>query len=254
MPTWGPCVSSSRLIAAIDAVADEEGYPSYRLDLVPAASTSDRLLVDDSFAGSADETDVLGNWFATTGALLGDVRYRFEPGQEAIELDSGAGILHDVSEASRIGYGFDDHGVDLPRRRELVRRLRPGLTDRREPVPGDRAHRVVGGAARPGGDLAARAPGQARPARPARGAPGWVGAAGAADGRAVRRRRRASRPTGDERGRGVRAAGHPAPGRLRPGARGRVRLLGLRRPAGARPGPARARLGPWLVRLAQQRA
>lgn len=96
----------SRLIGSIDAIADEEGYPSYRLDLVPAESTSDRLLVDDSFAGSADETEVLGNWFATTGALLGDVGYRFEPGQEAIELDSGAGILHDVSEASRIGYGF----------------------------------------------------------------------------------------------------------------------------------------------------
>ena len=43
---------------------------------------------------------------ATTAALLGDVHYRFEPGAESIELDSGAGILHDVSEAGRIGYGF----------------------------------------------------------------------------------------------------------------------------------------------------
>lgn len=96
-----------RLIAEIDGVADGQEYPSYRLDLVPAANDGDRLMIDDSFAGSADETDVLGNWFATTAALLGDVRYRFEPGEESIDLDSGAGILHDVGEASRIGYGFD---------------------------------------------------------------------------------------------------------------------------------------------------
>jgi hypothetical protein len=95
-----------RLIAEIDRVADEEDYPSYRLDLVPAGADGDRLMVDDSFAGSADEEAVLGNWFTTTAALLGDVRYRFEPGEESIDLESGAGILHDVSEASRIGYGF----------------------------------------------------------------------------------------------------------------------------------------------------
>lgn len=97
----------TRLIAAVDGVAEEEDYPSYRLDLVPADGPSDRLTVDDSFAGSADEEAVLANWFATTAALLGDVHYRFEPGEESIELDSSAGILHDVSEASRIGYGFD---------------------------------------------------------------------------------------------------------------------------------------------------
>ena len=98
--------SLARLIKAIDAVADGEDYPSYRLDLVPAANDRDRLTVDDSFAGSDDETSVLDNWFATTGALLGDVRYRFEPGTEEIDVDSGAGIAHDVGEASRIRYGF----------------------------------------------------------------------------------------------------------------------------------------------------
>lgn len=96
-----------RLIAEIDRVADEQDYPSYRLDLVPAANDADRLMIDDRFAGSSDEDQVLANWFATTAALLGDVRYRFESGDEAIDLDSGAGILHDVGEASRIGYGFD---------------------------------------------------------------------------------------------------------------------------------------------------
>ncbi len=96
-----------RLVAAIDRVADEQDYPSYRLDLVPAANDADRLMVDDRFARSPDAEAVLANWFATTAALLGDVRYRFESGEESIELDSGAGILHDVGEASRIGYGFD---------------------------------------------------------------------------------------------------------------------------------------------------
>lgn len=97
----------TRLVADIDRVADEQDYPSHRLDLVPAANDADRLTVDDTFAGSSDQADVLDNWLATTAALLGDVRYRFESGEESIDLDSGAGILHDVGEASRIGYGFD---------------------------------------------------------------------------------------------------------------------------------------------------
>ena len=102
----GTVRSLSRLIKAIDAVADGEDYPSYRLDLVPATNDHDRLTVDDSFGGSEDQASVLGNWFATTGALLGDVQYRFEPGAEEIDVDSGPGIAHDVGEASRIRYGF----------------------------------------------------------------------------------------------------------------------------------------------------
>ncbi|GAA1159530.1 hypothetical protein GCM10009606_42000 [Nocardioides aquiterrae] len=98
--------SLSRLVKAVDAVADDEDYPSYRLDLVPAANEHDRLTVDDSFGGSTDQASVLDNWLATTGALLGDVRYTFEPGTEEIDVDSGAGIAHDVGEASRIRYGF----------------------------------------------------------------------------------------------------------------------------------------------------
>ena len=97
----------ARLVAEIDRVADDQDYPSYRLDLVPAAHDADRLTVDDAFAGSVAEAEVLDNWFATTAALLGDVRYRFESGEESVDVDSGAGVLHDVGEASRIGYGFD---------------------------------------------------------------------------------------------------------------------------------------------------
>ncbi|MGB0101730.1 MAG: hypothetical protein WBP61_15740 [Nocardioides sp.] len=97
----------SRLIAAIDRVADGEDYPSYRLDLIPTDRRNDRLTVDDAFAGSPDEGTVLANWLSTSSVLLGDVHYRFESGQESIDVDSGAGILHDVGEASRIGYGLD---------------------------------------------------------------------------------------------------------------------------------------------------
>lgn len=98
----------SALIKQIDAVADGEDYPSYRLDLVPTRDDGDRLTVDDSFAGSDDEATVLENWLTTSSVLLGDVHYTVEPGAETIEVDSGAAVLHDVGEASRIGYGHVD--------------------------------------------------------------------------------------------------------------------------------------------------
>ncbi|MFC5492184.1 hypothetical protein [Nocardioides caricicola] len=94
------------LIAEIDEVADEAGYPSYRLDLTPAGGSGDRLTVDDTFVGSDDRGTVLDNWFSVTTALLGAVQYSFEPGAESIAVDSGPGVGHDVGEASRIHYGF----------------------------------------------------------------------------------------------------------------------------------------------------
>lgn len=93
------------LLVEIDRVADDAEYPSYRLDLTPADGNGDRLTVDDSFLDSEDRDVVLDNWFTVTTALLGAVHYRFEPGSEAIQVDAGAGIAHDVGEASRIGYG-----------------------------------------------------------------------------------------------------------------------------------------------------
>ena len=94
------------LLAEIDKVADGEEYPSYRLDLTPAGSAGDRLTVDDTFVDSADQAEVLANWFAVTTALLGNVQYSFEPGTESITVDSGPAVGHDVGEASRIHYGF----------------------------------------------------------------------------------------------------------------------------------------------------
>jgi hypothetical protein len=96
----------SRLIDAIDRVATDERYPSYRLELT--SSDTDRLVVDDGFVGSRAEPAVLENWLAVTSVLLGEVDYIYEAGHEAIVVDAGAGIAHDVGEASRIRYGTDD--------------------------------------------------------------------------------------------------------------------------------------------------
>ncbi|WP_243060506.1 hypothetical protein [Nocardioides sp. SR21] len=96
------------LVKEIDEVADDAEYPSYRLDLTPAGGSGDRLTVDDTFSASPDRDTVLGNWFSVTAALLGPVQYSFEPGAESISVDSGAGVGHDVGEASRIRYGFSN--------------------------------------------------------------------------------------------------------------------------------------------------
>jgi hypothetical protein len=93
------------LIAAIDRVAADAKYPSYRLRLTPVTSTGDQLVVDDDFPGSAREERVLGNWLTVLSVVLGDVTYTFEPGSESIAVDAGAAVAHDVSEASRLHYG-----------------------------------------------------------------------------------------------------------------------------------------------------
>ena len=98
----------SALIAAIDKIATDADYPSFRLDLQPVESEGDLLVVDDSFSGSDDETGVLDNWLTALDVVLGDITYTFEPGNESIDVDAGAAIAHDVSEASRLRYGFPD--------------------------------------------------------------------------------------------------------------------------------------------------
>ncbi|CAI9405855.1 hypothetical protein HIDPHFAB_04468 [Nocardioides sp. T2.26MG-1] len=98
----------TRLLTEIDRVADEADYPPYRLDLAPADAGTDTLVVDDAFIGSEAEPTVLASWLSVGSALLGDVTYSYQPGNETIVVDSGPGVGHDVGEASRIGYGFHD--------------------------------------------------------------------------------------------------------------------------------------------------
>jgi hypothetical protein len=98
----------SALIAAIDKIATDADYPSFRLDLKPVTSEGDVLVVDDSFSGSEDEPGVLDSWLTVLDVVLGDITYTFEPGSESIDVDAGAAVAHDVSEASRLRYGFPD--------------------------------------------------------------------------------------------------------------------------------------------------
>lgn len=98
----------ARLLTEIDRVADEADYPPYRLDLVAADAPGDTLVVDDTFIGSEAEPTVLTTWRRVTGALLGDVTYSYQPGNETIGVESGPAVAHDVGEASRVGYGFRD--------------------------------------------------------------------------------------------------------------------------------------------------
>lgn len=109
--TYAPTDSTrtlAGLVKDVATIADEEDYPSYRLDMVPSGSAGDRLVVDDAFTGGAREEAVLGAWVAATDALLGAVTYRYEGGVESIVVDAGAAVGHDVTEASRIGYGRRD--------------------------------------------------------------------------------------------------------------------------------------------------
>lgn len=96
------------LIAAIDKVATDADYPSFRLSLEPVSSEDDVLVVDDTFAGGTDEAEVLANWLTVLDVVLGDITYTFEAGNESIDVDAGAAVAHDVSEASRLRYGHPE--------------------------------------------------------------------------------------------------------------------------------------------------
>ncbi len=94
----------TKLIADIDAAADEDGYSTYRLDLTPDGGAA-KLVVDDSFTGRDDEDAVLSNWYAVRDTLLGDLQYVVVPDVETITVDSGGAIAHDVGEAGHLHYG-----------------------------------------------------------------------------------------------------------------------------------------------------
>lgn len=96
------------LVDQVARAATAEKYPSYRLDLTAANGSRDGLVVNDSFAASPDEATVIANWLAVSAAVLGEVSYTFESGNETIAVDSGAAAVHDVTEISRIGYGYAD--------------------------------------------------------------------------------------------------------------------------------------------------
>lgn len=92
-------------VRRVDRVARDAGFDSYVLEVSRTITGGDVLVVDQTFATSRDAERTLENWIRVLDALLGEVTYEFEPGNEVIEVISGGGIAHDVAEASRIGSG-----------------------------------------------------------------------------------------------------------------------------------------------------
>lgn len=85
------------------AAADEE-YAAYRLTL-REAGTADALVVDHDFGADPRAGSVVDHWQRLVSAVLGDVTYRYQPDAESVEVDTAGSLVHDVQEASRIGYG-----------------------------------------------------------------------------------------------------------------------------------------------------
>lgn len=90
----------------VSAAAERAGFAGYRLEVRRSLTEDDLLVVDDTFTGSRDAREVVGNWVRTVDAFLGEVGYSFQTGNETIEVDAGGAVGHDVAEAARIGYGW----------------------------------------------------------------------------------------------------------------------------------------------------
>ena len=95
-------------VRRVDRQTREAGFTPYVLELSRTITADDLLVVDDTFADSRAAGRVVASWIRVADAMLGEVTYEFGPGQEVIEVVSGGGIVHDVGEASRIGYGAAD--------------------------------------------------------------------------------------------------------------------------------------------------
>jgi hypothetical protein len=95
------------LVREVAAVADGEDYPSYRLDL-RVDGTDDVLVVDDTFDDAPGGRALVDRWQRVAATMLGGVTAVVEAAGEAISVESSAGFLQDVTEASRIpGLGGD---------------------------------------------------------------------------------------------------------------------------------------------------
>lgn len=95
----------SGLVTEIGTVADDLGYPTYLLTLVPAVDPDSALVVDAGFPDRAERKEVLTTWFFLTDALLGAVTYDVRADGETISVASEGGTAHDIAEVQRIGHG-----------------------------------------------------------------------------------------------------------------------------------------------------
>ena len=92
-------------VRRVDRVARDAGFDTYVLEVSRTITDGDVLVVDDAFVTNRDAKRTVDNWIRVLDALLGEVTYEFQAGNEVIEVVSGGGIAHDVAEASRIGSG-----------------------------------------------------------------------------------------------------------------------------------------------------
>ncbi|MDO9497999.1 MAG: hypothetical protein Q7J48_20010 [Nocardioides sp.] len=145
-------LSAPEIVALADAVAGiaaDEGYLAYRLTLRVSGTPAAALVVDDDFGEDPRAAAVVGHWQRLSSALLGETTYRYQPGVEIIEVETAGGLVHDVQEAGRIGYGstatswrfaaggsvFVDDGRLHPQDVLLVQRVERTVASPSLPVP-----------------------------------------------------------------------------------------------------------------------
>lgn len=96
------------VVGAVARAAETEDYADYRLTL---REGSDRgreqstLVVDGDLAEGRRADAVVTQWRRLDSALLGTVAFTHQPDAETIDVTTSGGLLHDVVEAARIGYG-----------------------------------------------------------------------------------------------------------------------------------------------------
>lgn len=90
---------------AVTRAADDEGFNDYRLTLREAGAEPATLVVDGDFAADPRAVAVVGAWQRLQSALLGAIAYTHQPDAETIAVTTPGGLLRDVVESARIGYG-----------------------------------------------------------------------------------------------------------------------------------------------------
>jgi hypothetical protein len=103
-----PGLSSAQVVAlaaSVAGVATDEDYLAYRLTLRVTGTPTDALVVDGGFGADPHAAAVVGHWQRLASAVLGEITYRYQPDAEIVEVETAGSLVHDVVEASRVGYG-----------------------------------------------------------------------------------------------------------------------------------------------------
>ncbi|WP_309649242.1 hypothetical protein [Nocardioides sp.] len=96
------------VVGSVARAAETEDYVDYRLTLREEGDRGgdqSTLVVDGDLALGRRADAVVTQWRRLESALLGTVTYTHQPDAETITVTTPGGLLHDVVEAARIGYG-----------------------------------------------------------------------------------------------------------------------------------------------------